>query len=132
MVSVPHRPRSVAAAIQILEFLPLLKCIHTCPESLVGKGKKLALCNQSARALPLVPRLLYVLEDLAPEHKKATVDPRTGLRYLLDALHNAFSVDLNHVRACSRLHTYLRKQSGLPMSPCGVVVASEIQAVGIG
>ena len=94
LVAVPHHPRGVAAAVQVLKVLPLLKRVHTGPESVVSKGKKFAFCNQPAKGFfHQFVAIRHILENLAPEDKESAVDPCPGLRNPLDALYDAFSVD---------------------------------------
>ena len=119
-MAIPDRPRCVATAVQIIKFLQLLKGIHTCPEAIVRVGQQLAFGDQPVeRLFDEFLSIFDVFEDFATEYEEPAVDPRPGFGDLIDALHNPFPVDRNHMEARSRLDAHKAGRSVAPQKVLG-------------
>src|SRR5208283_4643330 len=104
-VAIPHRPRSVAPAIKVIEFLHLLERIHAGPKPFVSIRKKLTGRDQPPKRLfdQFISRL-HVLEDFSAQHEETSVDARPGLGDMFDALYNTVLIESNHMKAGPRFH----------------------------
>src|SRR5580692_10434837 len=102
--AIPDRPGGVAAAVQFIKLLQLLKGIHTRPEAIVRVGKQLSFGDQPPKGFfDQFVSLFDIFEDLTPEDEESTVDPRPGIGDVLNAFDNAFPVDRNHMKTRTRL-----------------------------
>ena len=79
---------------QIFQMLLFLESIHAGPESVVRIGQKLTISDQAMkRFFHQVFAFLDVIENLAPEDKKAAVNPASGTRDVGDFLNHTVGLE---------------------------------------
>ena len=77
---VPHRPRCIAARVNVLELLPILERVHRLPETIELIRRQFARLNQSLEWFThKLLTLSHVFEDFTPESEESAVDPNRRL-----------------------------------------------------
>src|SRR2546425_367435 len=95
----PHRPRHLAARVQIVELLFVLEGVHAGPEaSVLVREESVPLDQPAEGCLDELLARVHHIEDVSPEDEEPSIDPEAGIVGGLDACHPATVVGLNHMK----------------------------------
>ena len=81
----PNFPRRLAAFVEFIQLLFVLKCIHGGKKAVIFKGGQLFFLDQASERLNYkLLSGLYVFENLPLQNEKSCIDSNAGLRELLE------------------------------------------------
>src|SRR6202044_2599812 len=92
-VGLPDFPGSLAAVVQVIQDLLILKSVHGSKEPVVGVGDQLFLPNQTLKGLLYeFLAVAHVLETFLAKDKVSAVDAHAGARYLANFLDSSIRI----------------------------------------
>ena len=104
---IPHRPRRITSAEEVLKVLLFLERVHAGPIAVMRVGHQLAFVNEALKRLfnQLFP-IVQVVENFLPQDHVPTVDSCTGLGNVRDAIHHSVRAGVDEMEARPWLHTH--------------------------